>query len=445
MKKKYRRIYALSLVFVFIAVAPILVLYASGFRYDFSDRRIIKTGVLSVDSSPRNAHITVNEKLTGQKTPKVVKNLFPGDYAVKIEKDGFFVWEKTLPVFANQSTTTEKIGLLKTDTPTLVTEEKITNLVFSPNSTFLAYIITGENEKDQLVVKQQSTLRTVLTIDNVGTANLPVFSDNENFVSLTNPVTGAYSRLISTSGKYDILLEDITDFPVQKIFEAGSESSVYAITENGINRIKLDENSIQLLIAGSVHDGLIIGESMYYIQIINETPTLLKINVNRTESPGVISTFSGNGKYRVARNGQNYITVHNLTYSELSLIEIQNQFAITLNKLNPDVAGFRWSPDSNNLLLYNAYEIWVHNPKSGQQELLVRSSSKVQYADWSPDGKWVVYSHEGFIKAIELDGRGRRNTYNLAQTELIPFTVNVNTKVMFYHDSLQNLFRKQLQ
>ena len=133
MKKKYRIIYAFILVVVFIIVAPLLVLYATGYRYNFSENRVIKTGVLAVDSDPRNAQITINDKKAGSRTPTVVKNLFPGDYSVSIEKEGYFGWEKSLSVFPNRSTSTERVSLLKSNSPTLVTEEKVSNIIFSPN------------------------------------------------------------------------------------------------------------------------------------------------------------------------------------------------------------------------------------------------------------------------------------------------------------------------
>ncbi|MFA6524991.1 MAG: PEGA domain-containing protein [Patescibacteria group bacterium] len=445
MKKKYRRIYALSLVFVFIIVAPLLILYATGFRYDFNEYKVIKTGVLAVDSDPRNAQIEINGEATGAKTPKVVKNLFPGEYSVLIEKQGYFPWEKILPVFANQATTTERVSLLKTDGPTLVTEEKVTDLVFSTANSYFAYITNPDGVNPALIVKQQNTLRTVLSISTIGRDQQPVFSEGERFIFLKDIKTNYITRVLSLSGQYDILLKDITDFPVLNLIESGSDSVLYAVTENGLSQLNLTENSIQLLIAGRIQDALTINESVYYIQDKENYPVLYKSNAVNFKSAEEISTFSSNDQYRLSHSVQDYITVHDLINKELSLIKIQNQFSITLDKLNPDVIGFSWSPDINNLLLYNDFEIWVYNPELKQQDLLIRSSGKIKYAVWSPDGQWIIYSQEGYIKAVELDGRGKRNMLNLAQTDSTPFGVNTNTRVMFYYDSSQNLFQKQLQ
>ncbi|MFA6272535.1 MAG: PEGA domain-containing protein [Patescibacteria group bacterium] len=445
MKKKYRRIYALSLVFVFIIVAPLLILYATGFRYDFNEYKVIKTGVLAVDSDPRNAQIEINGEATGSKTPKVIKNLFPGEYSVSIEKLGYFPWEKTLPVFANQSTTTERVGLLKTDSPTLVAEEKVTDLIFSADNSYFAYVTNTNDTNPALTVKQQNTLRTVLSISKIESGQQPVFSEDERFIFLQDIKTNYISRILSLSGQYDILLKDITGFSISDLIATGTDSALYTVSENGLSRLNLAENSIQLLIAGQIQDALVINESVYYIQNKDNYPVLYQSSAINFNSAEEISTFSSNDQYQLSHSAQGYLTVHDQKNKELSLIKIQNQFSITLDKLNPDVIGFSWSPDASNLLLYNDFEIWVYNPELKQQDLLIRSSGKIKYATWSPDGKWIIYSQEGFIKAIELDGRGKRNMLNLAQTDSIPFGVNINTRVMFYYDSSQNLFQKQLQ
>ena len=195
MKKKYRRIYAFILVVVFIIVAPLLVLYATGYRYNFSENRVIKTGVLAVDSDPRNAQITINDKKAGSRTPTVVKNLFPGDYSVSIEKEGYFGWEKSLSVFPNRSTSTERVSLLKSNSPTLVTEEKVSNIIFSPNDSYLAYTIINEKENIDLVVKQQGTLRTVHIIEGIDPKAKLVFSDNENYIYVANTSTNSIVSL----------------------------------------------------------------------------------------------------------------------------------------------------------------------------------------------------------------------------------------------------------
>ncbi|MBU0612627.1 PEGA domain-containing protein [Patescibacteria group bacterium] len=447
MKKKYRRIYAFTLVLVFIVVAPLLVLYATGYRYDFDDHKVIKTGVLSVDSDPRNAQITINGGKFGSKTPTVIKNLFPGDYSVIIEKEDYFTWEKTLQVFPNRSTSTERVSLLKSSSPTLVVEERVSNIVFSPNDSYLAYTIVNEKKTNDLIIKQQGTLRTIHSIEGIDVKTKLAFSSNANYVYLINPETNYITRIISVDGQYDIILDLISPsyIPIKRITESSKANVLYAISESGIKQINVEEKTFKRFVDGIIQDVVEIGQSIYYIEVQENVSVLMKADLNDLDNSHKLLTLSHNSECLLSYITQNYLTLHDIQNNELSLIGIQDQFSLKLNKLNLNVSRFVWSPDENNLLLYNDFEIWLFNPEQDQQELLIRSSKQIKYADWSPDGRWMIYSHEGFIKAIELDGREKRNIVNLAQTDIIPFAVNKNNKVLFFHDSSQNLFQQPIQ
>jgi hypothetical protein len=445
MRKKYRRIYAFTLVIVFFVIAPILVLYATGYRYDFGDNRVIKTGVLSIDSDPRNAQITINGEETSSKTPTVVKNLFPGDYSVSISKDGYFAWEKSFSVSPNRSTSTERVSLLKSDNSTLVTEERASSIIFSQNDSYIAYIVPNKNKTVNLIVKQQSTLRTIRTIEGVDPDMEFLFSNNNGYIFSFNPVTNNIERLISLTEQYDVLVSSISSISIKKLIESSKDNYLYAITENGLYQIDTNKGTAEILISKTIVDAILIGQSLYYIEEREDVPILLKADFDNLADSQEILTLSHNGEFFLSNIVQDYLVLHDSSNKELSLIGIQNQYSLNLNKLNPDVTRFVWSPNHNLLLFYNDFEIWVLNLELDQQELLIRSSGQIRYADWSPDGKWIIYSHEGFIKAIELDERGKRNIIDLAQTDNIPFSINNDKKVMFYHDSSQNLFQKVIQ
>jgi hypothetical protein len=70
--------------------------YAQG-RYRFTDEGLSKeTGLLSANSFPTGAQIYVDDKLISATDDTLY--LKPGEYQVKIQKEGYHVWEKTLLV-----------------------------------------------------------------------------------------------------------------------------------------------------------------------------------------------------------------------------------------------------------------------------------------------------------------------------------------------------------
>ncbi|MFH1534788.1 MAG: hypothetical protein ABIF80_02285, partial [Patescibacteria group bacterium] len=273
------------------------------------------------------------------------------------------------------------------------------------------------------------------------------FSSNANYVYLINPETNYITRIISVDGQYDIILDLISPsyIPIKRITESSKANVLYAISESGIKQINVEEKTFKRFVDGIIQDVVEIGQSIYYIEVQENVSVLMKADLNDLDNSHKLLTLSHNSECLLSYITQNYLTLHDIQNNELSLIGIQDQFSLKLNKLNLNVSRFVWSPDENNLLLYNDFEIWLFNPEQDQQELLIRSSKQIKYADWSPDGRWMIYSHEGFIKAIELDGREKRNIVNLAQTDIIPFAVNKNNKVLFFHDSSQNLFQQPIQ
>jgi len=92
MKRLHRRVFFGGTVLVFIVLAPVIILRAMGFRYD-PGGGIVQTGALEVRSIPEGAFLFVDGRPVGE-TPLVVKDLPPGEYHLRLEKEGFFGWEE---------------------------------------------------------------------------------------------------------------------------------------------------------------------------------------------------------------------------------------------------------------------------------------------------------------------------------------------------------------
>lgn len=68
--------------------------YAKGYRPSLKNRALEGTGLLAANSYPKGATVFINDKLTTATDDTL--NLPPGEYQVKIAKDGYISWEKTL-------------------------------------------------------------------------------------------------------------------------------------------------------------------------------------------------------------------------------------------------------------------------------------------------------------------------------------------------------------
>jgi len=87
---------------LFVLAAPAIILYSQGFRFNFETKKIVQTGGFYFKVSPTSAQIHLDGKLTKKSDfffgSVFWQNLLPKKYKVRIEKDGYQPWQKTLEV-----------------------------------------------------------------------------------------------------------------------------------------------------------------------------------------------------------------------------------------------------------------------------------------------------------------------------------------------------------
>ncbi len=88
-------LFLLSLILVPTATIAVI-LFARGYRFSLKLQTLQATGLLSATSLPTGASVYVNGEL--KTATDTTLNLTPGVYQVKIKKDGFAPWEKTLKI-----------------------------------------------------------------------------------------------------------------------------------------------------------------------------------------------------------------------------------------------------------------------------------------------------------------------------------------------------------
>src|SRR5476649_119106 len=85
------------IVFFLIVGTIIAILYGEGYRFGLGGNSILSgTGLLVATSSPDGAQVLINGHLTT--ATKNTNNLAPGNYDVKIAKEGYFTWEKNITI-----------------------------------------------------------------------------------------------------------------------------------------------------------------------------------------------------------------------------------------------------------------------------------------------------------------------------------------------------------
>jgi hypothetical protein len=94
---KSKRLIINLFIVIFLSVGTFVAIqFAKGYRPNLQNHSLSGTGLLNITSYPKSARVIINDKLTTVTDDKLY--LLPGTYTVKIEKDGFHPWIKTLPV-----------------------------------------------------------------------------------------------------------------------------------------------------------------------------------------------------------------------------------------------------------------------------------------------------------------------------------------------------------
>ena len=92
-----RKIFFYFFAAIYIVVCPLVILYAVGYLYrPGTEGGVVETGLISLTTVPAGASIYINESLCAEKTPALIRELLPDDYAIRLELNSYMPWERTV-------------------------------------------------------------------------------------------------------------------------------------------------------------------------------------------------------------------------------------------------------------------------------------------------------------------------------------------------------------
>ena len=175
MTKKARLIILLVCVVCFFLIAPVLVYYSMGYRFDFQKMKITEIGGIYVRTVPAADQIVIDSKIIKKMSllsnSVFVQNLLPMDHSILVEKKGYYNYYKIMPVQKKQVTKLENVLLFKKDISFAVSNQT-SSQTDSPYPNQSKFIIknnnlyySGSQENSTLSATQKLTpvLKNVLT------------------------------------------------------------------------------------------------------------------------------------------------------------------------------------------------------------------------------------------------------------------------------------------
>ena len=118
MTKRIKRVLFYSAMAVFLILSYVIILYAQGYKYSFSENKFFKTGAIYLKVNT-DANVYLDDKLLGNTSffgnSYRVEGLLPDKYELRVQKDNFSSWQKLITVDEGFVSEFSKIFLVQQD------------------------------------------------------------------------------------------------------------------------------------------------------------------------------------------------------------------------------------------------------------------------------------------------------------------------------------------
>jgi len=154
----------------FLLLALFVLYEANGYRLNRQTWRLEPTGLISLDGQPKQVDsIIINSKKKSTILPYRTKKILPGVYEIKINKENFTTWIKTVRIDGGQAFEEKKIILflaepVKSDSKSNTTIEQLKNDAQNQGK----YLTVKANEiyyQDELVTRFSDSVKSAILTD----------------------------------------------------------------------------------------------------------------------------------------------------------------------------------------------------------------------------------------------------------------------------------------
>lgn len=158
LRHRTRKIVFRGLIALYFIVATWLLLFANGFRIQFSPLTISRTGNILATFKPAAAEIEVDNNGIKLSSPARIRSLFPGIHQISISANGYLPYDRTIRIEPKMTSFISNIYLVKDSTPESYSDP-ITN---PPESDITKIIAQAVGKKVELQTTATSGTRIII-------------------------------------------------------------------------------------------------------------------------------------------------------------------------------------------------------------------------------------------------------------------------------------------
>lgn len=446
MTKRFRTILFSILVILFIFIAPLVILYSQGYRFDLETKKITQTGAFYFKVLPKTGKIYLDEKLE-KKTDFLfgtafVDDLLPKKYEIKIEKEGYYPWQKLLEVQEKIVTEAKNIVLISKNPNFEILTKEIKDFFFSPNEKKI--ILKKSDEKiwtleildiDKNISRNLINEKEFVKGKNAELLDLKWSHDSKRVLLSLKIKETIKHFILETTEENDLISLDFLGKDIRKIsFSPQKNSEIFFIKKNNLFKSDFIKKEISEPILNNLISYKPLNSNLIWL---NDEGFLFKSNLSG-EKIEVLNLKP----IDIESESEYKITAYNLSkilIQKSNTLFYLEQDSKTFKEISNSVKNFRFSPDFKKVVYWNDYEIWIlfleekldQPPKMiGELTFLTRFSEKIKEVFWYTS-HYLIFNTGDKIKIIEIDDRDKINTVNLTSFE---------EPKIFWNKSYKNLY-----
>ncbi len=448
MNQTQRRLFALFFIFLFVLVAPTVVLFAQGYRFNLENNIFIHSGSITIKSWPRDINVFLNEEKQNDKNFNLINGSYtingvkPGKYKLTCSKPGYTSWEKEIQVHSGISTEFWNILLFPKEEfqelETVNLPGKVKQIFLFPDKNDQLIFFTQEESLNKIYFLDKKRNKNELIfetekynfVDKEEGLNIEWNSNNKKFILPVDDKKNQREFLVidteNKNPKEFISLKNL--FPKDSIIKTRwmfDEKDIMTIlTKNG-NLFSFDyKKETTELIEKKVSGFDFSDYNLYYSQLPNNL--VWKIKQNNLKDKKQITTepfildkeqkfidITTYDEDRIVLNSPNKTLIYNRD---------SKKNIITFLKPNEKISGIQFSNDGKKLLCWNNHEVWYYmlrnwevQPKRlfGDKITITRSSKIIKNIQWMDNYENIILSTDKDVRSFEIDPRNKTNISNL--------------------------------
>ncbi|PKM88610.1 hypothetical protein CVU83_01445 [Candidatus Falkowbacteria bacterium HGW-Falkowbacteria-2] len=399
MNKKIRDTLFIFFIIIFVITTVLVSLYAAGYsiRRNWPPRfgqLIERTGMLILDSEPDSANIFLNGEKQRRSwlldigrdeitTPTKIKNLVPGEYTLRLEKEGYWPLEKKIKIESGQATFAEDFILFRRTTPSNIAICAPQEISFGPEKRNFLVL-----PSDGLVINLKTETSSTLTDKGA----MPVqWSQNGTQILFSD-------KLINLNGgSTNFDLSPLGD-SASNFFWDESSKKIYYQSGGAINCIVTDDKVASTVLSGGTYVAYTVRNGLLYTIETESDKSYLRVYDANTSLLRSSSDLPA-GDY-IFRQTETNLDLYDKRQQSLYALSDYAQQPI-VKQIKP-VSSWQWLSDKF-LIWHNGFEIYSLDLESGRQDLLIRVSEELTGLAWNRSKNYLIYSSANQIQIVNLN------------------------------------------